>query len=267
MNRLFRVKKRRIARLAALFVFMLSMVSVNASYEWSELMIDDAGVLTADEAVTIGTRLSEISDKYGMAVIVAVEPYLSGDSPEQMADDILDSYLDESPYGGIALYICLDNGESERRYHFSTVRDGKYAINDRGLRYLRDEVLPYLKDSDFNGAFNKFADTTEELFEMSANGEPYNKIPFITLALVWACVIALTLLISISMLKSKMKKMKTAVRRNYAREYMKDGSLNITSSNDIFLYSTVTQTKIEKDDSGDHTSSSGESHGGLGGSF
>ena len=139
-------------------------VSVNASYEWCELMLDDAGVVTEEEAVEIGNRLSEISERYQMAVVIKTEPYLSGESPEQMADDILDSYLDESPFGGISLYICLDNGNSERRYHFSTVRDGRLAINDRGLSYLEDRVVPYLRDSDFVGAFNEFADATEELY-------------------------------------------------------------------------------------------------------
>ena len=267
MNRLLGIKKRCVAGLAALFVIMITMVSANASYEWCELMLDDAGVVTEEEAVEIGNRLSEISERYQMAVVIKTEPYLSGESPEQMADDILDSYLDESPFGGISLYICLDNGNSERRYHFSTVRDGRLAINDRGLSYLEDRVVPYLRESDFAGAFNEFADATEELYELYENGEPYNKIPTVTLVLVWGGVIAVTLLISISMLSAKMKKMKTAVHRNYAREYMKKDSLNITSSNDIFLYSVVTQTAIAKDDSGDHTSSSGETHGGTGGSF
>lgn len=266
MNKLFSIKKRRIAVIAALFVFMISMVSVGA-YEYYDLVLDDAGVLTDDEVVEIGTRLAEISQRYEMVVVVAAESMMSGESPEQMADDILDSYLDESPYGGIALYICFDNGNSERRYHFSTVRDGKLAINSRGLSYLEDRVVPYLKDNDFAGAFNEFASATEELYQMYENGEPYNKVPTVAFILVWGGVIAMTLLISISLLSGKMKKMKTARPKNYAREYMKKDSLNITASEDIFLYSVVTQTKIERDDSGDHTSSSGESHGGAGGSF
>ena len=267
MNKLFGNKKRYIAGLAALFIFVLCMVSVNAAYEWSDLMLDDAELVTSQEAAAIGARLAEISQKYDMVVVVATEPDLSGDSPEQMADDILDSYLDKSPSGGISLYICLDNGDSERRYHFSTVRKGKEAINQRGLEYLEDEVVPYLKSNDFHGAFNKFADVPEELFEMYNTGEPYDKVPITTLVLVWGCVIVLTLIISIAMLSSKMKMMKTARAKNYAREYMKKDSLNITLSNDIFLYSVVTQTAVSKDDSGDHTSSSGESHGGTGGSF
>ncbi len=49
MNRLLGIKKRCVAGLAALFVIMITMVSVNASYEWCELMLDDAGVITEEE--------------------------------------------------------------------------------------------------------------------------------------------------------------------------------------------------------------------------
>lgn len=267
MNGLLSIKKCRIALLAVLTVFLIAASSANAMYLGYEYLLDDAMVLTDEEQVEIAEHLYEVSRKYDMVVGIAVEPELSGESPEQMADDVLDSYLEESPNGGIMLYICLDNGESERRYHFSTVRNGKSAINQRGLKYLEKKVVPYLKDSDFAAAFEEYADTVDELFGMAADGEPYNKLPTVTVVLVWGGVIAVTLLISISMLSAKMKKMKTAVRRNYAREYMKKDSLNITSSNDIFLYSVVTQTAIAKNDSGDHTSSSGESHGGTGGSF
>ena len=66
MNRLLGIKKRCVAGLAALFVIMITMVSVNASYEWCELMLDDAGVVTEEEAVEIGNRLSANAKTYGI---------------------------------------------------------------------------------------------------------------------------------------------------------------------------------------------------------
>ena len=65
--------------------------------------------------------------------------------------------------------------------------------------------------------------------------------------------------------------MKTVRMKPDAADYMVDGSLQITRSNDIFLYHQVTKTAKPKDDdsggSSVHTSSSGETHGGSGGSF
>ena len=66
--------------------------------------------------------------------------------------------------------------------------------------------------------------------------------------------------------------MKTVRMKPDAADYMVNGSLQITRSNDVFLYHQVTKTAKPKDDdsgggSSVHTSSSGETHGGSGGSF
>ena len=61
--------------------------------------------------------------------------------------------------------------------------------------------------------------------------------------------------------------MKTAVRQEDAADYKKPGSFQMKYARDLFLYSTVTKTEKPKASSGSHTSSSGESHGGRGGSY
>ena len=55
-------------------------------------------------------------------------------------------------------------------------------------------------------------------------------------------------------------------------DYMKKNSLNLTRCGDMFLYNQVSRTAKPKEDSSGggsstHTSSSGETHGGSGGSF
>ena len=54
---------------------------------------------------------------------------------------------------------------------------------------------------------------------------------------------------------------------DYAANYVKPGSMNISVSRDLFLYSRITKTERPKESSGTHTSSSGRTHGGRGGSF
>ena len=61
--------------------------------------------------------------------------------------------------------------------------------------------------------------------------------------------------------------MKTAVENDYAANYVKPGSKQLTMSRDIFLYSHITKTEKPKNNSGSHNSSSGRTHGGGGGSF
>lgn len=70
----------------------------------------------------------------------------------------------------------------------------------------------------------------------------------------------------------KMKAKLTTVRAQAAaNSYMKNGSMNITDSREMFLYKNVTRTKRSSESSGGgsstHTSSSGTSHGGGGGKF
>ena len=67
----------------------------------------------------------------------------------------------------------------------------------------------------------------------------------------------------------------SSVSRNNAADYIRQGSLRLDNSSDVFLYRRVNRTPRPKpqESSGDgggstmHTSSSGRSHGGHSGSF
>jgi len=69
------------------------------------------------------------------------------------------------------------------------------------------------------------------------------------------------------MIQKKRKKMRTSFDTDYAANYIKPGSMRIDASRDLFLYSRVIKTERPKESSGTHTSSSGRTHGGRGGSF
>ena len=104
---------------------------------------------------------------------------------------------------------------------------------------------------------------------MAKDGKPYNEKQYSTkymIGIIVVCLIA-PLFIAFWMMKRKLKKMKTAVKNNYAANYIKLGSMNIETSKDLFLYSRITKTEKPKSSSGTHTSSSGRTHGGRGGSF
>ena len=71
---------------------------------------------------------------------------------------------------------------------------------------------------------------------------------------------------------SMKKKLKSVRSQAAASSYVREDSLNITDSRDIYLYATVTRTAKPDDSSSSggsstHTSSSGATHGGGGGSF
>ena len=87
----------------------------------------------------------------------------------------------------------------------------------------------------------------------------------------------LGVIVGIIMACARVKKMKEKLRtvrfQAAAGSYQKENSLNVTESQDLFLYHTVTRTAREKSKSSDsggsstHSSSSGTTHGGGGGKF
>ena len=105
--------------------------------------------------------------------------------------------------------------------------------------------------------------------ETAKSGNPYNEKYYSATYLIGVILFCLIvpLLIAFFKMKGKLKKMKTAVENDYAANYMKPGSMSIDFSRDLFLYSRVTKTEKPKSNSNTHTSSSGRTHGGSGGSF
>ena len=108
-------------------------------------------------------------------------------------------------------------------------------------------------------------------------GHPYdvNNLPREPLSLMYlflALGIGLVLAwVVVSVMKSQLRSV--AFQEN-AASYVREGSMNLTNSRELFLYRNVQRTKhVEEKDSDSsggsstHTSSSGTTHGGGGGSF
>lgn len=256
-----------------LFSFLLILLlassinlPTNAKFQ-NPSIVDEAGYLMQSELASLSKDLDDIREKYDFEVAIYTESDMTSDTAEASADDI----YDYNGYGagrnddGILLYICSDT----REYHFTTHGKGIEYFNSNGLKYLESKVVPYLSDNDYYEAFESYIETTDELLQMAKEGKAYNEKQYSTKYMIGVIVVCLIapLLIAFWMMKRKLKKMKTAVKNNYAANYIKPGSMNIETSKDLFLYSRITKTEKPKSSSGTHTSSSGRTHGGRGGSF
>lgn len=228
---------------------------------------DEAGYLMQSELAELSEELDIVREKYNFEVAIYTESDMTSSTAEASADDIYDynGYGAGENDDGIMLYIC----SGTREYHFTTHGKGLEYFNSNGLEYLESKVLPYLFENDYYEAFEAYIETSEELLEMAKSGNPYNEKQYSTKYLIGVIIVCLIapLLIAFWMMKRKLKKMKTAVENNYAANYIKPGSMNIAVSKDLFLYSRITKTERPKSSSGTHTSSSGRTHGGRGGSF
>ena len=137
------------------------------------------------------------------------------------------------------------------------------AFNDDGLAYLKENVEPLLKDENFYGAFDTYADLCQDLLEMAANGEPYTE-PFSPIWILISLGIGLVLAFLCTMgMRAQLNSVRT---QDSAVDYVRQGSMALTRSNDIFLYHTVTKTAKPKD-SDSSSGGSDSDHGGTGGSF
>ncbi len=249
------------------FLLALSLIlPVYAEFK-NPPIVDKAEYLMQSEVAELKGKLDTIRQKYNFDVVIYTEHNMSSATAEASADDIYDynGYGAGENDDGIMLYICSDT----REYHFTTHGRGLDYFNANGLAYMESMVLPHLSDDNYYEAFEVYIETAEELLEMAAEGTPYNKKQYSTKYLagvVGVCLIA-PLLIAFAMMKKKLKMMKTAVENNYAADYQKPGSMKLDVSRDIFMYSHITKTEKQKSDSDTHTSSSGRTHGGRGGSF
>lgn len=251
-----------------LLVLIVTSISFTAFAEFvNSAIVDNAGYLVQGELESLTEMLDKVRNEYNFEVAIYTEEQMSSDTVQDEADDIYDygGYGAGENADGIMLYICRDT----REYHFTTNGKGREYFNQNGLAYLESKVLPHLSDDNYYKAFKAYIETSDELLKMARDGNPYNEKNLSTkyiMGVILFCLIA-PLAVAYFMMQNKLKKMKTAVENDYAANYVKPGSMNISVSRDLFLYSRVTKTEKPKSNSGTHTSSSGRTHGGRGGSF
>lgn len=236
-------------------------------------VLDNAGLLTEDEVLALSEKLDGIRYSLDVDVVVVTVNGLGGSTASELADDIYDEcgfgYGEE--HDGILLLISME----EHDWATSTRGRGIRIFTDSKLEKITDSIVPYLSKEDYVGAFDLYADMCDEMISewRSDSGDSENSdggiIPlpplFIPICLVVGLVAAL---IAVSVMKAKLK---SVSYKAAADDYVVKGSLNITESRELFLYSTVTRTEKPKNDndsgSSTHESSSGATHGGSSGKF
>ena len=241
-----------------------------------DYVVDNADLLTQTEENELSEKLQDISDELQFDVVVVTTNSTGSKTATEYADD----YFDYNGYGrgsnnDGALFL-VDMGD--RKWAISTSGYGIEAIVDSALDDMEEEIVPYLKSGDYDGAFNEFADLTYDIVNDAKNGKSYSNSTTSTtknhknigtnLIVAFSIGAGISLII-ILVYRSKLKPVKF---QKEAKEYIVPGSFNLRRSDDDFLYFNITKVPIPKnndsDDSGSfHSSSSGSSHGGSSGSF
>lgn len=265
--------KKIAAVLAAAVMCTASACPVYA--ENPDKVVDKADLLTDSDEKFLELYINEVIEKHGFGydIVVVTVNSTDGQSAEAYADD----YYDYNNYGydseGSGLLLLVDMGG--RNWHISTKGKGINAFTDYGISQIGDKVAGCLSDGDYYEAFEKFADQADSYiskYESSGNAYDVGNKPkdygkMFLVSLVGGIVVALIVCLCMK------GQLKTAVKQTAAQVYIRNGSMRVNHSRDIFLYTTTTKTKIETNSgsggggSSTHTSSSGSTHGGGGGKF
>ena len=248
-----------------LFVVVLALLLIALSAGAQALLhVDDkAGVLTYEEVQKLEQQASALFEQTQFDVIIHTTRNSQGKGPRDYSFDYYHGFRDAAAYpNGAALVIMFDT----RDYYEAARGTGIELLTYRESHDLGHVVQSKLGKEDYYGAFSDYIRYVKRLqvpatsTELLSEYMPYVLGISLIIGLVYAFV-----------LKSRMN---IASFRQGADAYVVPNSLNLTTTQDLYLYQTVTRTKIEsssgsKGSGGGFSSGSrgGTSYGGRGGKF
>ena len=253
------MKKRVFALVLVLVLCACTAVPAFAAEEKAPCVLDLAGLLTESEAAALETRLEAIADKFSVQVAILTMPTCDGEDHATYAK----AFYQEGGYGlgenkdGILLLIDMD--EENRGWYIYGKALGADAMTNSEIEAVGEDMTPDLKNGNYAGAFNTFVAKCEERIDIAINGEPFDMTKSLLISLVIGVVLAL---IITGTMKGKLKSVRS---QRAAANYVRQGSMNVTESSELFLYRTVESR--EKPKSSSSSGSSGSRESGGGGSF
>lgn len=259
------MKKYRILLAILLCVLMLFAIKVQAETVY---LVDDAELLSSSEASEIEALLSDVSERQGMDIVIVTTDSTDGKNVMDYADD----YYDYNGYrkDGVLLLVSMEDSD----WWVSTTGYGITAVTDAGLGYMSDQFVPLLSDGAYAEAFEMYAELCDSFIAQAKNGDPFDvhnlpKEPFNVLRTLGFSVV-IGLVAAWITTRTMKNKLKSVAQKAEANDYVAAGSMQLTVSRDLFLYSHLSRTERAQSSSGGsstHTSSSGTTHGGGGGKF
>ena len=223
-------------------------------------LYDEADILTAAEETALVEKLRGVSQDYHAQIVVATMASMDGGDIDSFVDYLYDSM--GFGYGvnhdGVLILVCMD----PREYRILSNGFAGVAIDPDDIGLISDKIVDNLSGGDYAGAFHEFADECAYYLDGHINGFAFDAGGSLATSLIIGVVIGLIVAFA---LKGQLKSVRS---QSHAREYVKDGSMHLSLSNDMFLYRNVTRTKRESSSSsGSSGSSGGTARSKGGGSF
>lgn len=275
-----------------LAVIIVSAVTVTVYAADLPRFADNAGMVSDEQAEQLLQYLDGKSAELEFDIVAVIEDSINGADVQSYADD----YFDYNDFGfgdghdGILLLIVMDT----REWAFSTTGFGITVFGDYDLEQLEYEMIGELSSGNYAQGVYNFAKYSAELVEYAKTygydfsddgyyiddydygvGFKRREMTLGTRAGISAAVGVIAAAIAVAVMAGRMS---TVHRKTAARDYIRNGSLNIYRANDIFVRKSVSRHAINQDNGNNHTSShhgggsvhrgsSGISHGGRSGRF
>lgn len=224
--------------------------------ENTEFLYDEADLLTPAEEAELIKKLASVSIRYEAQIIVATIASLDGVSIDTYLNYVYDSmgFGYGKDHDGVLILVCMN----PREYRILSNGFAGVAIDPDDISKIGDKIVGNLSAGNYSGAFHQFADECTYYLDGHINGFPFNAGKSLAISLIVGVVIGL---IVAFVLKGQLKSVHSQSR---AQEYVKNGSMHINLSNDMFLYRNVTRTKKQNSSS---SGSGGTARSTGGGSF
>ena len=222
-------------------------------------LYDEADLLTESEETALAANLQQVSQTYNAQLVVVIMSTLG--------DKDIDSYVDElydslglgygADHDGVLLLVSMDPRE------FQILSNGYagVAMGPDQVDAMSSLVGNFLSDEAYVAAVNCFASQCEEYLDGYINGYPFDVVGTLITSLVVGGIVGA---IVAFVLKGQLK----SVHKQYqANSYVKQDSMQVEVSHDLFLYRNVTCTRRERESSSSSASSGGTARSKGGGSF
>lgn len=240
---------------------------------------DNADIFTDNEEKALEEIILDVIEKHDNQYDIAV---LTEHRINNSITTYTDNYYDRGGYGcgpdGSGIMLCID--VDEREYCTTTKGKGITVFTDYGQDHIIDNIMPYMRDGDYETAFRVFAETAGELIDYyDEHGEAYDIIIPKHYGLKFVVSLAVGIITALIICMNLRSKLITVNPQTFAADYVRSGSFRVTGERDLYLYKTVNRTKIEssggsgsshggsRGGSSVHRSSSGSTHGGTRGHF
>lgn len=245
---------------------------------------DQANTFTDAQEQALEQRMQKLYDTYGFDTVIVTTNDSRGQTAQMYAADFYDEFRSYSDYpNGLIFSFNFDLGE----YYEATRGIGQTIFTSGGEDELYNVLSPYLGSRSYYDAMNAYLTYVENKISRyavaGADGKmtlsTTKRLPSVSEAISQAADYLLFyagggLLAGLGVAFGLKSKLQVAKPQPDANRYTVPGSLNLRDSSDIFLYQTVTRTRIQENRSGggggrggggSFRSSGGGSYGGRGG--